>query len=382
MRRGPEGACRGRRSSTGCGILLVPGRGDRRAGAATARRRCSRSGPSGTSGRSRGCRSADLACAGTGRRPSPAGLPSSCSTASTRRRARRPPRPSQALAAGVPAGSTLVLAGRSLPAGPLARLRAAGSLFEVEAADLAFSPREIALLLRGLGVELSEADLSALVERTEGWPTGVYLAALAAKDGHPAAGDDRFVADYFDFEHLSGLGEADLRFLTRTSVLDTLCGSLCDAVLEDEGSARRLRALERAGLLLVPLDQQPLELPLPPRVSRVPPRAARAGRAEARPGAPPAGVGLVRGRGRRRGRHPPRPRRRRPRPARRPRREPRARRLGGGQGRRGRDLDRLVRGGRAGALPGDRPARRAGPRAPRDGPRRPSAGWQRPSARR
>ena len=158
------------------------------------------------------------------------------------------------LTARVPTGSTLVLAGRSLPAGPLARLRAAGSLFEVGPADLAFSPRETEQLVRSLGVVPPEVDLSALVERTEGWPAGVHLAALAAKDGHPTAGDDRFVADYFDFELLSGLGEADLDFLTRTSVLETLCGSLCDAVLEEEGSARRLAALERAGAFLVPLD--------------------------------------------------------------------------------------------------------------------------------
>ena len=69
-------------------------------------------------------------------------------------------------------------------------------------------------------------------------------------------GDDRFVADYLDFEILSRLSAKDVRFLTRTSVLDAMCGPLCDAVLETEGSGRRLAALDRANLFLVPLDRR------------------------------------------------------------------------------------------------------------------------------
>jgi LuxR family transcriptional regulator, maltose regulon positive regulatory protein len=158
----------------------------------------------------------------------------------------------------VPPGSTVVLAGRALPAGPLARLRAGGDLFELGTDDLALVPREVDLLLRGVGVELDEGELTGLAQRTEGWPVGVYLAGLAVKDRRlsaTVAGDDRFVADYFDFELFSALRADDIEFLTRTAILDTMCGSLCDAVLEAGGSARRLQSFERAGLFLVPLDR-------------------------------------------------------------------------------------------------------------------------------
>jgi LuxR family maltose regulon positive regulatory protein len=163
-----------------------------------------------------------------------------------------------AFAAHVSAGSSLALAGRALPAGPLARLRASGDLFELGTDDLALTRREVDLVLRGVGVELLDGELDALCERAEGWPVGVHLAALALNDQRlptTAAGDDRFVTDYFDFELLSSLGAKDIGFLTRTAILDTMCGSLCDAVLEGDGSARRLGSFEREGLFLVPLDR-------------------------------------------------------------------------------------------------------------------------------
>ena len=114
--------------------------------------------------------------------------------------------------------------------------------------------------MRGLGVELGADELDELTELAEGWPAGVYLAALALKDGGAGpsvpGGDDRFVSDYLDFELLSRLGAEDVRFLTRTSVLDAMCGPLCDAALESEGSARKLERLDKANLFLVPLDRR------------------------------------------------------------------------------------------------------------------------------
>lgn len=164
-----------------------------------------------------------------------------------------------ALALHVPNGSTLALAGRALPRGPIARLRAGGSLFEVGSEALALTRRDTERLARGLGVELDADRLDELAERSEGWPTGVYLAALALKNGDVGAsvpgGDDRFVSEYFDFELLSRLGAKDIRFLTRTSVLDVMCGPLCDAVLESEGAARKLETLFTANLFLVALDR-------------------------------------------------------------------------------------------------------------------------------
>ena len=103
--------------------------------------------------------------------------------------------------------------------------------------------------------------MTALMEQTEGWATGLSLAALAltsrpAAEPRTIAGDDRFVVDYLRAEVLPHLTSAELRFLTRSAVLDRMCGSLCDAVLDSSGSRRMLDALDEAGVFLVPLDHQ------------------------------------------------------------------------------------------------------------------------------
>ena len=161
------------------------------------------------------------------------------------------------LAEHVPDGSTLVLAGRGLRLG-IARARAAGRLFELRTEELALTQREEHLLLRAAGVELAQPGRGALRQRMEGWAAGTFLAALTVDDGAtgPAGGEERFVADYFDFECLAGLTPGDLGFLTTTSVLDRLSGPLCDAVLEADDSGARLDALARANLFLVPLDRE------------------------------------------------------------------------------------------------------------------------------
>ena len=162
-----------------------------------------------------------------------------------------------ALAEHVPAGSTLALAGRTIRLG-VARARAAGRLFELGAAELALSHREEELLLRNLGARLEPAAFATLRRRMEGWPAGTCLAALAL-DGRSTGGgggEDRFVAEYFESECIAGLTAKDVRFLTRTAVLDRLCAPLCDHVLPTDDSGRRLDALTRANLFIVPLDRE------------------------------------------------------------------------------------------------------------------------------
>jgi LuxR family transcriptional regulator, maltose regulon positive regulatory protein len=139
----------------------------------------------------------------------------------------------------VPAGSQIAAASREEPSLPLARWRTQGWLPEIGVADLRLNEHEAEVLLRGAGVELDFADVAGLTERTEGWPAGLYLAALSPQAGAPDlasvetfTGDDRFVSEYFRHELLSRLPEAEARFLMRTSVLDRMCGGLCDAVLE------------------------------------------------------------------------------------------------------------------------------------------------------
>ena len=101
---------------------------------------------------------------------------------------------------------------------------------------------------------------SEVTERTEGWPAGLYLAALVARDtGDSAAtisGDDRYVSDYLYRESLSRLPESDQRFLRRTAVLDQLCAPLCEAVLREPGAQSRLRKLEASNSFLIPLDRR------------------------------------------------------------------------------------------------------------------------------
>src|SRR4051794_3379175 len=160
-------------------------------------------------------------------------------------------------------GSMIVVATRLTPTLPLAPLRANGKLLELGVEELALSKREARLLLNATDVTLSDAQAEELIERCEGWAAALYLAALAIRDGEQSErgrprfdGGDRYLADYLRSECLARLRPGPLRFLRRTSVLDRMCGPLCDAVLDDEGSARELEKIERANLFVVPLDNR------------------------------------------------------------------------------------------------------------------------------
>jgi LuxR family transcriptional regulator, maltose regulon positive regulatory protein len=144
----------------------------------------------------------------------------------------------------------------------VALLRALGMVVEVGAAELAMDQQEGRALLEATGASLSDADMAELVGRAEGWPVALYLAALARKAGGPDGdggftftGDDRFVADYLGSELLAQLSAEQVRFLTRTAVLERMSGPLCDAVLDTTGSGQVLETLEDWNLLVVPLDR-------------------------------------------------------------------------------------------------------------------------------
>jgi LuxR family maltose regulon positive regulatory protein len=163
----------------------------------------------------------------------------------------------------LPPGLRLVLSSRADPPLPLARLRARGQLAEFRAADLRFTLAETAAFLREVtGLDLPAASVAALQDRTEGWAAGVQLAALSLR-GHadPArfiatfAGSHRYVLDYLTEEVLAGQPPQILSFLLETSVLDRLCGPLCDAVTGRTGSQAMLEELDRANLFVVPLDE-------------------------------------------------------------------------------------------------------------------------------
>jgi LuxR family maltose regulon positive regulatory protein len=167
------------------------------------------------------------------------------------------------LADHVPAGSRLVLAGRNAPPLRIARLRAEDRIAEVGPADLALTRGEAAALLRAAEVRLGEDEVAELHRRTEGWPAGLYLAALYLREGgtpgQAAAafgGEDRFVSEYLESELLARLSEQQRAFLTRTAVLERMSGPLCEAVLELPGAATMLADLARSNMLLVPLDRR------------------------------------------------------------------------------------------------------------------------------
>src|SRR3989441_3534594 len=160
----------------------------------------------------------------------------------------------------------LVIATREDPALPLARLRAGGHLTEVRAVDLRFTPSEAAAFLtQVMGLTLSAEDIALLARRTEGWIAGLQLAAISMQGQKDTTsfvrsftGSHHFVMDYLVEEVLGQQPEGVQNFLLRTSILDRMSGSLCDAVLMDPSVSGQatLEYLEHANLFLVPLDNE------------------------------------------------------------------------------------------------------------------------------
>ena len=164
----------------------------------------------------------------------------------------------------LPSKMHLVIASRSDPLLPLARLRAQGSLTELRAPDLRFTVEESgAFLVEVIGLPLSAEQVAALHARTEGWIAGLHLAALSLQERDDVAGfiaafsgSHRYVIDYL-LEEVLVRQPADVQdFLVQTCILDRLCGPLCDAVRGREDSRARLEQVERANLFLTSLDEQ------------------------------------------------------------------------------------------------------------------------------
>ena len=163
-----------------------------------------------------------------------------------------------------PATLELVLSTRVEPPLPVSRLRGRGELLEIGSADLQFSvPDAYELLIVQQGLEIEPSDVDRLVDRTEGWPAGLYLAALSLRgreDVHDFidafAGDDRNVVDYLTTEVLASQSERARAFMLSTSVMDRFSAPLCDEVVEGTGSAAMLRDIERSNSFLIALDSR------------------------------------------------------------------------------------------------------------------------------
>ncbi len=171
-----------------------------------------------------------------------------------------------ALVQHLPPQMHLVIVTREDPQLPLARLRAQGQLTEMRAGDLRFTPAEATeFLTQVMGLTLSVQDVAALESRTEGWIAGLQLAAISLQGHGDAAGfiqsftgSHQFVLDFLVEEVMHQQPEHIQTFMLRTSILDRLCGPLCDAVLlAPVGSGQAtLEYLDRANLFLVPLDHE------------------------------------------------------------------------------------------------------------------------------
>lgn len=170
------------------------------------------------------------------------------------------------LVAHLPPHMHLVIATREDPRLPLARLRARDQMIELRATHLRFISSEAAAFLNQMmGLTLSTEDIAALEKRTEGWIAGLQLAALSLQ-GHEDAtsliasftGSHHFVLDYLMEEVLGQQSERVQTFLLRTSILERMCGPLCDAIVLDASTSGQttLEYLERANLFIIPLDNE------------------------------------------------------------------------------------------------------------------------------
>jgi LuxR family maltose regulon positive regulatory protein len=156
----------------------------------------------------------------------------------------------------------VVITTRSDPPLPLSSLRAASQLAELRARDLQLTECEAAEFVRASGgLELGDDELALLMTRTEGWAAALRLAVVWLRgEADPGrairefVGDNRHLADYLTEHVLAGLDPALESFLLKTSILGRMCGPLCEAVTGEASAADLLAQIERANLLVVPLD--------------------------------------------------------------------------------------------------------------------------------
>lgn len=158
----------------------------------------------------------------------------------------------------------LVLITREDPLLSLSRLRANHQMAEIRTGDLRFSEREVDLFLNEvMGLSLSDRDITAMENRTEGWAAGLQLAAIALHNRADVSsfithlsGSDRYILSYLTEEVLSRQAEDIQFFLLQTSILDKLCGELCNALSGRADGQTLLEKCFHANLFLVPLDDE------------------------------------------------------------------------------------------------------------------------------
>src|SRR4051794_10416582 len=163
----------------------------------------------------------------------------------------------------LPEGSQLALVGRRAPELGWSELRVQRKLVEVGAQNLRLTRPEAQALIDSAGLHLDDHDVELLVDRTEGWAAGLYLAAVsmsAAVNQRRAVdayvGSESIVAGYLRDHLLASLPPDDQLFLNHSSILSRMSGPLCDAMLETSDSEARLHRLSESNILLVPVDRE------------------------------------------------------------------------------------------------------------------------------
>ena len=159
----------------------------------------------------------------------------------------------------LPLGLRVALAARTEPGLPFGRIRAQGDLLEIGTSLLALDAAETDALTSATGRKLTQEGVRDVVERTEGWAAGIYLAALARERGNlvdapmgDLSGRERYIAEYFRSELLTPLRGEDGTFLTRTAILERVEPQVAEEITGLPGAAERLRALARANLFIEP----------------------------------------------------------------------------------------------------------------------------------
>jgi LuxR family maltose regulon positive regulatory protein len=163
-----------------------------------------------------------------------------------------------------PPSMHLALATRADPPLPIARLRGRGQLTELRQTDLRFTTEEAAEFLdQVMGLSLSVEDVAALESRTEGWIVGLQLAALSLQDRADThefitafTGEHHYVLEYLIEEVIRRQPGPVQRFLMQTSILDRLCGPLCNALTDESDGEAMLAHLRQRNLFILPLDDE------------------------------------------------------------------------------------------------------------------------------
>ena len=164
----------------------------------------------------------------------------------------------------LPSQMHLVIVSRADPPLRLARMRARSELIELRLDDLRFTSDEAAQFLTiVMGLDLDDGNISNLTERTEGWIAGLQMAAISMRGVENKAdfiqlfsGSNRYILDYLAEEVLKSQPEDIQSFLLQTSILNRLCGPLCEAVTGRSGGQEILEKLEQSNLFIISLDEE------------------------------------------------------------------------------------------------------------------------------